>query len=565
MKFTLKKGIAIAGTLLAMGGGGAAVSVDVQKDIAALPVNEKLKVESKEIIASSTKEYISNGKEVVKYSYKGAEVLPEQNEIVDLRTDKNRVFTSTTDPQYRVMRVYAPGSFTKDETTGKWHAVDAATTTKTAYDLQTKSLIQNVMDRTITPVIDTIINKAEASSQTVYETKDTFYGTSYSTGGEPDSAMIYYGGWGDFYYGHIEWDLTGTPTSAQTSVAQTCFKVETKATNWAQMSLYRITSSWTEAGVNSTTYPTYTTDGAVTMTTVAADETFYCTNVTTIYEGWKDGTYSNYGFRLHSAYNGDSRGAYYSEDQAGTDSDPYLQITYMADNCDIDSGTDDWNANLGDNCYITKYIKKDGYLACFGTGSFTVGNGGVVNVGASDCPVQVKDGGKFVVQPIRMIEQQTSLYYVAWRMPDQYHGYGQTFQATSTAPLDWIYAYIRKTGTPTGNVYIKIYNMTGVTSGLGSNIATITLDAATQIASGAAYYTLSFAGDQRPKLIYGNYYLWTIEFSGTGDVNNYITTGMSQTNVQANNNMYLKSTLDAWSYSTNYDLTYKLWGKFFIN
>jgi hypothetical protein len=561
MELNIKKGIAVAGAALALGAGGltADVALDTQKTIDALPIHEKLVV-TKEKIASTT-EYILNGKEVVKYSYNGEEVLPQENEIVSERTDKTRVFSGTKENE-RIMRVYSRGSFIQED--GKWFNVDAATTTKEAFDLQTKSVTEQVIDKMVNLIEPLLPQKAEASSQTVYETKDTYYGTSYATDGCPDCTTIYNGGWGDFYYGHVEWDLTGTPTSAQTSLAQTCFKVETLANYWAQMSIYRITSSWTEAGVTLASNPTYTTDGAVTMTTATADETYYCTNITTLYEGWKDSTYDNYGIRLHSAYNGDSRGAYYSEDQTGTDSDPYLQITYMADNCDIDSGTDDWNANLGDNCYITKYIKKDGYLACFGTGSFTVGNGGVVNVGASDCPVQVKDGGKFVVQPIRMLEQQISLYYIAWRMPDQYHGYGQTFQATSTAPLDWIYAYIRKTGTPTGNVYIKIYNMTGVTSGLGSNIATITLDAATQIAAGSAYYTLSFTGDQRPKLIYGNYYLWTIEFSGTGDVNNYITTGMSQTNVQANNNMYLKSTLDAWSYSTNYDLTYKLWGKFFV-
>ena len=40
-----------------------------------------------------------------------------------------------------------------------------------------------------------------------YEDKDTFYSTVYHRDGMPDSDILSIGGWGDWYYGYIEWDL----------------------------------------------------------------------------------------------------------------------------------------------------------------------------------------------------------------------------------------------------------------------------------------------------------------------------------------------------------------------
>lgn len=317
MKDTLKKGIAVIGTVATLGVGG--FTADIAIDKANIPVNEKLIIAKEEIIASSTKTYISNGKEVVKYAFKGDTVHAGVDELTNFRTDKVRVYT-TKDPLVRKMRVYSPGSFIQEN--GVWYSIDSATTTKESFDLQTDGIFENLIKRTSKIV--------GADTSNIFETKDTYYGTSFSTGGRPDSSQLWYGGWSDHYYSYIEWDLTGTPTSAETTSAQVCLKVADIAANWADMQIRRVTASWTESGVTLAAHPTDAgATGQIDVTQPLVDESYDCTNITTYYENWKDGTWDNYGIVFADVgSNSNARGGWYSEDQTGTSDDPYLEITY---------------------------------------------------------------------------------------------------------------------------------------------------------------------------------------------------------------------------------------------
>ena len=86
----------------------------------------------------------------------------------------------------------------------------------------------------------------------LYATKDTYYGTSYSKGGQPNDDKLTFGGWGDWYYSYIEWDLTNSPKADQIIKAEACFTVSLAAPNDPEHKLCRVTSAWDENNVTST-------------------------------------------------------------------------------------------------------------------------------------------------------------------------------------------------------------------------------------------------------------------------------------------------------------------------
>lgn len=271
-----------------------------------LPNNEKLKVKKEEILESRI-----NGNEI-KYFYKGDSVPVENNEIVSERTENHRVF-KINDNQYK-MRVYAKGTFIKDENTQEWRTMESATTTKEAYNLQ----------------VSGIITLLKAAVSNVYETQDTFYGTVFDAGPNDTHLALKYGGWGDHYYSYIQWDLTGTPPSSQTTDCRLFLNASKIATNWADVQIRRVTSSWDETTVTRTVNPTDAgATGQIDQTQPIAIDTYYSTSILTFYNNWKDGVWTNYGLKLHDVgSNSDAQGDYYSSNNTGTDKDPYLEITY---------------------------------------------------------------------------------------------------------------------------------------------------------------------------------------------------------------------------------------------
>ncbi len=315
MSNKIKRGIAgvvLAGTIVVSGVflGGAVEDIQIE----ALPDHEKLVVTKDKIITS--KEYLDErGVPHVVYQYKGDVIADEKDEIVEERTTSQRVYR-TEDPEIFTMRVYSKGTFQKDDTTGEWTSRETATTTKDAFDLQVLGFIPQVF----------------ADTSSVYETKDTFYGTAFLAGPNDTNIELSYGGWADHYYSYVEWDLTGTPTSAQTTDAKVYFKSSTIATNWADVQIRLVTSSWAEATLTRTNLPT---DAGITdqidQTQPVLDETYYSTSILLFYENWKDGVWSNYGLKLHDVgSNTDAQGNYHSSNAVGTTNDPYLEITYTA-------------------------------------------------------------------------------------------------------------------------------------------------------------------------------------------------------------------------------------------
>jgi len=163
----------------------------------------------------------------------------------------------------------------------------------------------------------------------IFNDKDTYYGTAYSTDGKPDSETLNMGGWGDYYYSHMEWDLTGSPSSAVTNSCLIYLFSENDAKNDPAASIRRITSSWTEVGVTLASHPTDTSTGQVSITPNPwTSIQWWNYTVTTMYTDWKDGTYPNYGFKLNPTANGETNGHYSSSDDVDSGRHPYLFVDY---------------------------------------------------------------------------------------------------------------------------------------------------------------------------------------------------------------------------------------------
>ncbi|OGG86740.1 hypothetical protein A3B87_01430 [Candidatus Kuenenbacteria bacterium RIFCSPHIGHO2_02_FULL_39_13] len=164
-----------------------------------------------------------------------------------------------------------------------------------------------------------------------YAAKDTYYGTYYAKDGRPNNEELAIGGWGDWYYSYIEWDLTNAPSADQTIKAEACFTVKGVAPNDPQHKLCRVTSSWTEASVTYANYPGYTTTESADMPNTGLSHVgdIERGDITAIYQKWMNGAYPNYGLKIHSCYNNHSNSSYYSSDYSNSSYSPYIEVIYI--------------------------------------------------------------------------------------------------------------------------------------------------------------------------------------------------------------------------------------------
>lgn len=107
-----------------------------------------------------------------------------------------------------------------------------------------------------------------------------------------DDDKIEIGGWGDYYRGFIMFDLTGLPPLA-TSATMNMYTSSRSGATPVSMDVYLLTSVWSETTQNYND-PLY---GYYAGTVPApVPNSWYILNITSIYNGWKNGTYANNGF-----------------------------------------------------------------------------------------------------------------------------------------------------------------------------------------------------------------------------------------------------------------------------
>lgn len=113
--------------------------------------------------------------------------------------------------------------------------------------------------------------------------------------------FIQIGGWGDAYYSLMRFDLDGLP-SAVDAVYLYLYALPSGSANPSQMSMYKITSAWDPSTVGANNFPSNLGGFAWSVSSSVNNYRFY--SLKTWYDGWKAGTYPNYGMIL-VPYNND--------------------------------------------------------------------------------------------------------------------------------------------------------------------------------------------------------------------------------------------------------------------
>jgi Tol biopolymer transport system component len=125
----------------------------------------------------------------------------------------------------------------------------------------------------------------DAFVTSVYDSPQTYEGYKH---------VIRVGGWGDYYYGLIRFDLSGLPPTASQAVIR-LYTIDGGADyGSAPMLLDRVTSLWDET-VTWASRPTYVT---LRQLQPAARNQWYEIDVTSLYNSWKSGTTANHGIQL---------------------------------------------------------------------------------------------------------------------------------------------------------------------------------------------------------------------------------------------------------------------------
>jgi len=137
---------------------------------------------------------------------------------------------------------------------------------------------------------------------------------------------------------------------------------------------------------------------------------------------------------------------------------------------------------------------------------------------------------------------------------------GESFTITENIKLTSLKIYCHKTGLPTGNAVVKIYNITGISGinayPIGTELSTSdNFDVSTM---GLPYflYEFIFSGDNQVILSPGNY-CFQFEYSGS-DSSNYINIGTDGSIPTYNGNLSWYST--SWSTLTNNSLCFYIYG-----
>jgi len=157
---------------------------------------------------------------------------------------------------------------------------------------------------------------------------DTFFGTVYITSGAPSAEELSIGGWADFYYGFLEFNLNGSP-SADKTVSATLYLYGHAPVGGSDpgLQINRITNSWTEAGVTLANNPGSVFYKNLGPFAIGAD-VWNSVDITDLYKNWKNGIYPNYGIKLVPTNNLHSNGSIASSNNVDGTIRPKIVISY---------------------------------------------------------------------------------------------------------------------------------------------------------------------------------------------------------------------------------------------
>lgn len=197
-----------------------------------------------------------------------------------------------------------------------------------------------------------------------------------------DDDKLQVGGWGDWYRMFIEFDLNGLPETATSAVMWMYAYDRGDSSTPVAMPLYLLTTSWSETTQN---YNDPLSGYYLGTMPAPTPNSWYGLNITSIYNGWKDNTYTNNGFVFLAASNNNEFNVFRSSDYV-TDPllKPKLVITYDGVNlgfpldCSTPNCSGTGNINYSAGAYTPQvinsvvdhdmdyvYTDKDGVIVSF--------------------------------------------------------------------------------------------------------------------------------------------------------------------------------------------------------
>jgi hypothetical protein len=176
-----------------------------------------------------------------------------------------------------------------------------------------------------------ILQPGPVDSQDIWTTSTYSYANcsgSYPGGGQNDYRLRI-GGWSDLYYTLIQFNLTGLPTNAASAVLY--LYCENLSGGGTPLYLDRITSAWDwqTSGTGCDRLRLWWADKPSTVQWAGSQlptptlSQWYAVDITTLYNAWQNGTYSNYGLQFRPVLNSNNNfDEFYSADYLG---DPTLR------------------------------------------------------------------------------------------------------------------------------------------------------------------------------------------------------------------------------------------------
>jgi hypothetical protein len=159
--------------------------------------------------------------------------------------------------------------------------------------------------------------------------KDTFYGTIHNTRGEPTLDRMAIGGFADWYYSYIQFDIPPIPAESITSVTLSLYRFYYEAWDTGENSakIQRITENWTESGVTRSNNPAavdYSGYGFVSIN----NQGWKVFDVTALIKDYINGVYPNYGFKITALTNSLANGVHFRTSDYTADATLRPKLTF---------------------------------------------------------------------------------------------------------------------------------------------------------------------------------------------------------------------------------------------